>query len=312
MRALLLILAACLAVVSCSSAPAEHHGAPGRQRAKERSYAYGSAPNQRLVAYRDPTPVGRHGRPAASGRRPVVVLLHGGFWFRPQPAPPNPWAERIAATGAVVFDVDYRRNLDAPWPAQRSDVLRSLRWIARHAGIFGVDPHRVVLLGSSAGGQIATSVGTYGAGRALVAGVVALSPPADPYLAWRTGTAQGRGARGQKAVAVRNNAALLAGCVPRPGAQPQRAGCRRVWRDMDAVHHASGADDAPMLLIHSRRDFVPARNSYLLRRAELRAGMPAREISVDVEPGGAHGGELMGVPGVAPRVLKWIEARTRG
>ncbi|MGH3324223.1 MAG: alpha/beta hydrolase, partial [Streptomyces sp.] len=153
------------------------HGA-----AAERAYAYGSGPRHRLVAYRDQNPAGGPaGTADPDARRPGVVILHGGFWFGDQPAGWNLGAQRIADSGAVVFDVDYRRNVDAAWPAQRSDVLRALRWIRGRADIFGVDPDRLVLLGSSAGGHLATAVGTYGAGRQRVAGVVGLSPVADPY-----------------------------------------------------------------------------------------------------------------------------------
>ena len=281
-------------------------GGSDRAPEAERTYSYGGGPRQRLVAFRD-----RTGPPADGLRRPGVVILHGGFWFKARSSGWNAWAQRIADSGATVFDVDYRRNVDAPWPAQRSDVLRALRWIRHHSGRFGVDPRRIVLLGSSAGGQLATNVGAYGAGGRRVAGVVGLSPVVDPYRAWRAGAGRGSGA-GRGPAVLRASAAVLAGCEPRRGDGREREGCGRVWRDMSAVRHATGGEDAPMLLIHSRRDFVPVVHSDSLRGAERRRGMAARNITVVTVPGAGHGGALMKTPGVAPRVLAWIAERTGG
>uniref|UniRef100_UPI0015EFC87F alpha/beta hydrolase n=1 Tax=Streptomyces albidus (ex Kaewkla and Franco 2022) TaxID=722709 RepID=UPI0015EFC87F len=165
MRRLPLTTLTCLMLLLCTSLVAG--GGSDRDPEAKRTYSYGSGPRQQLVAFRDRT------RPLEGGvRRPAVVVLHGGFWFQDRSSGWDAWAQRIADSGATVFDVDYRRNVDASWPAQRSDVLRALHWIRHRSGAFGVDPQRIVLLGSSAGGQLATSVGTYGAGRQHVAGVI--------------------------------------------------------------------------------------------------------------------------------------------
>ncbi|GGO50968.1 calcium sensor EFh [Streptomyces daqingensis] len=291
-----------LTVLLCTS-PVLYAG-PAAGRETERAHSYGPRARQQLVAYRDRTP------PARGEALPGVVVLHGGFWYQDRSRGWRPWARRIADEGVVVFDVDYRRSVDAPWPAQRRDVLRALHWIRRHAGSLGVDPRRLVLLGSSAGGHLATNVAAYGAGRELLAGAVALSPVVDPYRAWRDGAARDGGTVRRGAAVLRSSAAVLAGCDPRRGSGAERADCRRVWRDMSAVHHATGGDDAPMLLVHSRRDFVPPVHSEDLRAAERRRGMGADDVRVVTVPGAEHGGALMRTPAVAERVLGWIAART--
>lgn len=265
-----------------------------------REYSYGSQPRQRLFAYRAVRDSG------AGGRSPCVVIVHGGFWIQDQSRGWNKWARRIAASGITVFDIDYRRNVDARWPAQRSDVLRALRWIRTRADVFDVDPRRTVLLGSSAGGQVAAAVGTYGAGGRHLAGVVALSPVSDPYRAWRAGADH----RPDGMWVLRTNAARLAGCAPDRGSAGERARCRRSWWDMAPAGRASGSDDAPMLLVHSRRDFVPVEHSEELRAAEVRRGMAPGDITVMTVPGDKHGGTLMRMPHVASRVLAWIVERT--
>ncbi|NLU70801.1 alpha/beta hydrolase [Streptomyces sp. HNM0574] len=296
----------CLALLLCAApvlpaAEARRSSSPGDGRA----HAYGPRERQRLVV---------HGAGArAPGGRPAVVLLHGGYWYQGRSRGWVPWMRHFVEAGTVVFDVDYRSNAAAAWPAQRNDILRALRWIRARAGRLGVDPERLVLLGSSAGGQVAAAVGTYGAGRERVAGVVALSPPLDPLRTQGELRAApgvpGREPRLRKTEHLRANAARLAGCPSLRAAPGTR--CGRVWRDMAAARHASGADDAPMLLVHARRDFVPFGPSLRLARAQRARGMPADGVTVLTVPGAAHGGVLLRLPRVARAVLDWTAARTR-
>lgn len=292
---------------------------PAQTGPERRTYSYGPLEGQRLTAYSDPNP----GRPGP--RRTGLVIVHGGFWYQDRSAGWNRWAHRIAGAGPAVFNLDYRPNTRASWPAQRSDVLRAVSWIRQRARHFGVDPHRIVLLGSSAGGQLATSAGTQGQGRRHLAGVVALSPVVDPYRSWRSPRAPDGDDEGM--AVLRENAVRLAGCEPGrgsgpesgPGPEPERwrgraheaEACRRVWRDMSATRHASGADDPPMLLIHSRHDFVPVAHSEALRRAELRRGMPPGDVTVVTVPGAEHGGGLLGSPGIERMLLSWTAARAQ-
>ncbi|QPP08527.1 alpha/beta hydrolase [Streptomyces bathyalis] len=307
MHRLPLVLVTCLAILLCTSpvvrgSQERGHAQTGPER---RIYSYGPLHGQRLTAYSDPNPA----RPGP--RRTGVVIVHGGFWYQDRSAGWNGWARRIAGAGPAVFNLDYRRNTDAPWPAQRADVLRALSWIRQRAGHFGVDPRRIVLLGSSAGGQLATSAGAQGEGRRRVAGVVALSPVVDPYRSWKAARAPDGDEAGM--AVLRANAVRLAGCEPRPRRSGTRGAeaCRRVWRDMSATRHASGAGDPPMLLIHSRHDFVPVAHSEALREAELRRGMSPGDVTVVTVPGAEHGGGLLSRPGVERRLLSWIAARAQ-
>ncbi|MEV5434401.1 alpha/beta hydrolase, partial [Streptomyces sp. NPDC052701] len=116
------------------------------------THQYGSHPRQSLDA---------HWNKSSSGPRPALVLIHGGYWYHQ-----TDWsasAERFAAEGFQVFAVKYRLNFEAAWPAQRDDVADAVAWIRSHAAEFDVDPDRVLLLGSSAGGQLATDAATHGA-----------------------------------------------------------------------------------------------------------------------------------------------------
>ncbi|WP_181800507.1 alpha/beta hydrolase [Streptomyces ipomoeae] len=268
----------------------------------EAAYSYGSHPRQTLDAYWNPA------GEEQGGEQPGIVILHGGHWY--EDTGWATWSRRFADAGYAVFAVDYRLNFDAPWPAQRTDALSTLDWIEDHAADFDLDPDRLILFGSSSGGQIATAVATYGSGSYRVDGVVALSPVASPYRAWQDGNAATATDRQRK---LRDNASILARCYPDPADTGTSAhpGCWDTWRDMSAKSRASGADDAPMYLIHSKGDFVPVQHSLDLEAAEeVDHNMPANGVMVETVAGSSHGGALLDESDVADRVLSWITERT--
>lgn len=167
-----------------------------------------------------------------------------------------------------------------------------------------------MVLGSSAGGQIATSLATYGSGGDRIKGVVALSPVASPYRAWNDGNRDDSTAKERK---VRDNATVLARCFPDPADTDAslHASCWDTWKDMVVKNRASGADDAPMYLVHSEGDFVPVQHSLDLEAAEeVGHDMPADGVTVETVTGSAaHGGGLLDTAGMPEKVLTWIKAR---
>lgn len=115
---------------------------------------------------------------------PCVVVIHGGGWdggSREEIVHFNHW---LARAGYAVAAIDYRLAPGAVWPAQRVDTLAAVAYLKTHAATLGVDPARLVLLGRSAGGNIAQAVG-YTAGDPAIRGVIALYAPADMHFAWR-------------------------------------------------------------------------------------------------------------------------------
>ncbi|MFM1850776.1 MAG: hypothetical protein RIS54_460 [Verrucomicrobiota bacterium] len=114
---------------------------------------------------------------------PCVVVVHGGGWDggnRDELAGFNHW---LARQGVVVAAVDYRLAPAHPWPAAGEDVRTALGWLISRADELGIDPANFILLGRSAGGQIASAVG-FGLGMPAVRGVIALYAPHDMAFAW--------------------------------------------------------------------------------------------------------------------------------
>ncbi|UOT02466.1 alpha/beta hydrolase fold domain-containing protein [Rhodococcus opacus] len=91
--------------------------------------------------------------PDGDGPFPVAVLIHGGFW-RPR------WesdlmdalAVDLTARGYVTWNVEYRRGGENRWAAMASDVADAAQAVAT---VPSADPERLVILGHSAGAQLA-------------------------------------------------------------------------------------------------------------------------------------------------------------
>ena len=79
-----------------------------------------------------------------------VAIGHEGFQL----------ATWLNAQGMPAFVLDYRV---APYryPVEIDDGRRAMRLIRAHAAEYGIDPNRLGVWGSSAGGHLASSLGTH-------------------------------------------------------------------------------------------------------------------------------------------------------
>jgi len=114
---------------------------------------------------------------------PCVIVIHGGGWDGGDRAQLSAWNAHWVSRGYAVAALSYRLAPQFIWPAQRDDVLAAIAWLKTNAARLGIDSTRLVLLGRSAGGQLATAV-AYGAHDPAIRGVIALYAPHDMPFAW--------------------------------------------------------------------------------------------------------------------------------
>ncbi|HEY7087703.1 MAG TPA: alpha/beta hydrolase [Tepidisphaeraceae bacterium] len=128
----------------------------------------------------------------APGRspRPCVVMIHGGSWLHGNRLDDgtkrwlNDW---LAGLGYAVASIDYRLSPQFKWPAQRDDLLAAIRFLREHAADLGIDGDRLVLLGRSAGAQMAIAT-AYAEVIPGVRGIVDIYGPTDFDLTWEAAT----------------------------------------------------------------------------------------------------------------------------
>jgi acetyl esterase/lipase len=100
--------------------------------------------------------------------KPAIVFIHGGSFvtgsprtsFLPVFGEMDGLLAHIASRGYVVVAIAYRLAYEAKWPAQLQDAKTAIRWVRANAAQYGVDPERVAVWGESAGGGVASMVGT--------------------------------------------------------------------------------------------------------------------------------------------------------
>lgn len=100
----------------------------------------------------------------APGKHPALVYVHGGAFVEGTKQWMRQEAVYYAAQGYVGFSIDYRLAPTYTYPAPVDDAKTAIRFIREHAAEYGVDPARIGMLGSSAGGTIVATIGAEGRG----------------------------------------------------------------------------------------------------------------------------------------------------
>ena len=121
--------------------------------------------------------------------RPCMVAFFGGGWSSGTPERSIGWARWAASQGMVGVAPDYRtRNRLGGTPEDCvSDGRAAVTWVQAHAAELGIDPHKIVVEGGSAGGHVAawTAIPSSGPGKddpapaILPAALVLLNPVTD-------------------------------------------------------------------------------------------------------------------------------------
>lgn len=91
---------------------------------------------------------------------PVVIWICGGSYMVVDHSVWMPELVRFARAGYVVASIEYRTSNEAQFPAQLVDVKSAVRYLRAHAQEYCVDPAHIFVMGESAGGTMASLLGT--------------------------------------------------------------------------------------------------------------------------------------------------------
>ncbi len=206
---------------------------------------------------------------------PLIVWIHGGGWKGGSKdyCPPIVWSKK----GYAVASVNYRLSQVARFPAQIEDCKAAVRWLRAHARKYMIDPDHVAVWGGSAGGHLASLVGTAGDVAAWEEGHQASSSQVQAVIDWY-GRADLTPVSKDSAYANSPSASLLGG---------SGSGVAELAREASPILHVS-QDDPPFLIMHGDMDkVVPVQQSRAFAEALRKAGV---KVSLVVLKGAGHGG----------------------
>jgi acetyl esterase/lipase len=117
------------------------------------------APDRRIAYAGDSSQFGELRIPSGPGPHPVVVLVHGGCFKAAYATLRDlaPMADALKDAGIATWNIEYRRvgQPGGGWPGTYLDVGRAVDHLRTLAGQHALDLGRVVVVGHSAGGNLA-------------------------------------------------------------------------------------------------------------------------------------------------------------
>lgn len=234
--------------------------------------------------------------------RPCVVWIHGGGWQAGNKGSGTGRVASYVASGDYVgASVGYRLTDVAIWPAQIHDCKAAIRYLRANAEKLGIDPNKIGVWGSSAGGHLVSLLGTSGDVKEVegdlgttgvssrVACVVNFCGPTD-FLAFAA-----------------DNPSLS-----NPGGPVYKLFGGPPKEKEDAAKQASPVthvtkDDVPFLHMHGTADrTVPVNQAERLNEALKKAGCDTTFVKIEE---GAHG---FGGPQVDARVKAFFDKHLLG
>ena len=93
-------------------------------------------------------------RVRAPALSPCLVWIHGGAFRTGSRDSGLRYLPPFAEMGWVCASIEYRLSGEAIWPAQIEDCKCAIRFLRSHSEQYGLDPHRIGVWGSSAGGHL--------------------------------------------------------------------------------------------------------------------------------------------------------------
>jgi acetyl esterase/lipase len=224
---------------------------------------------------------------------PVIVWIHGGGWQKGSKESGIPRLASFAERGYFCASAEYRLSDEAIFPAQIEDCKCAIRFLRAKAKQFKIDPDRVGVWGSSAGGHLVALLGTSDYVKELegkggwaeyssrVNAVCDFCGPTDFFL-------------------IINNSDAAKGPVGKLFGGDPKAKTDLAKLASPITHVTKNAP--PFLFVHGDKDtVVPLKQSKILHDALKKAGVPA---TLCVAEGQGHG---LGGPEVNRAVQEFFD-----
>jgi acetyl esterase/lipase len=216
----------------------------------------------------------------------IIVMPGGGYSHLSDIKEGSNVAEWLNSLGITAFVLKYRLGMRYHAPAQLQDATRAIRTVRARAKEWNLDPGNIGILGFSAGGHLAATLGThFDAGKTDAAdGIERVSSRPDLMILVYPVVTMGEFTHaGSKKYLLGDN----------PTHEQIRNYSNELWVTKDTP---------PTFLVHSVADpGVPVENSLLFASALRKAGVP---FEIHLYEKGPHG---FGLAPTDPILSSWLE-----
>lgn len=245
---------------------------------------------------------------------PVIVSIHGGGYCTGDKLGSDALvAWQGLKRGYAVVAINYRLTTEAVFPAQINDCKAAIRFIKAHAGEYDLDPNRIAVWGSSAGGTLAAMLGA-SAGVAeledLNQGNPSQSDRVQAVVDWC----------GPMDLLSMDQQYAESGVAGFPTNIPTSYGSKYLGRLVTEVPalavKANPAtyitpDDPPVFIQHGTLDdWVPVQQS-IVYAEQLKAVLGEERVVLEIMPGVAHGGTPFNNEANVSKVLDFLDANLK-
>lgn len=242
---------------------------------------------------------------------PVIACIHGGGWRGGSKA----WCPMLhmIGRGYAVASIEYRFSQKAIFPAQIQDCQAAIRWLRANSVKHNLDPGRIGVIGSSAGGHLSALVGTAGGKGAFpaiggndgqsdrVQAVCDFYGPTDFNTVMR---------QAEEDKNVRNIFKFNTPSDPYSGLIGVALGSDRPKCDAVSPMHYVSEGSPPTLILHGTFDsLVPYAQSEEFAAALREKGVP---VWLQKLPGSGHGGPAFGKPQVTALIRDFFDRHLKG
>ena len=217
---------------------------------------------------------------------PVVVYIHGGGWRNGRKDGGLRWVRPYVESGQYAgVSIGYRLSGEAKWPAQIHDCKAAIRWLKGNAKKYRLDPDKIGVIGTSAGGHLTAMLAVTGKGEEL-AGELGkhlqeesrIACAVDFYGPTEMLTMNDHPSRIDHDAEDSPESLLIGGAIQK---HPQKA------KHASPISYIT-ADDRNLLIVHGEDDqLVPHPQSTAFYQALQKVGAAPLMITIQ---GGGHGG----------------------
>lgn len=236
---------------------------------------------------------------------PVVVFIHGGGWRNGDKRSGVGQLARFVTDGNYAgVSIGYRLTDQGSWPTQIHDCKAAVRWIRGNAARYNLNPERIGIMGTSAGGHLVAMLGTSG-------GVESLEGKLGKYTDSSSRVTCVVDLFGPTELLTMGKSPGLDHDAPNSPESKLVGGSlqemKEVARQASPITHVS-KDDPPFMLVHGTDDpLVPFQQSVKFQATLKQAGVEATLIKM---VGGKHGGFRS--PELDERIRAFFDKHLRG